>query len=711
MWPALQISISYSLTPLLFLFFVLLIWAGTVLYYRRTTPEVRPAVKNVLTCLRAAALTLLLWMLFRPVILLTQHKQLNPRIALLIDESASMTIADRKESRADQAVKFLNSSVFQQIREKATIDWIAFTDTISSIDPIDSLEFQGSSTDITRAIDLSFSRKSELPMRYMILISDGVHNTGSRPENRESWPCPVYTIGVGQSEENPDIILTGIDANEIGYTGQEMQVRVSLRGPGMGGRQVQIKLRNGNEEVASKSVMIPESGLETEQTLYFTPDRAGDILLTVSVEGPDDEFTTRNNRRELIVHVREQKQKILIIAGSPDPDLGLIRRLFEQDEHLELTIRTQRNRNGYYEGNLTESDFKNSDLLVLINLPDTHTAEDEWQKISQFLDSNPLPFLLVISQTAGLSRFEFPPEWPFAPTYSRTSGWVFPKLTPEGMNHPILQNPASNKISDWEQLPPVQAGPGVTVLPGTKILMTGIPENGQQEIPLILSRSTHGRRSVVMVGGQFFRWQMLMWHPEDPKAIFQGFLMNCLNWLTSEDQRPVKIKLTGRLYPAGASIQVRAEVYDEGLRPVQEAHVSLSVRGPESAQFTMRPRDNGYVSEFRMFSKGLYTIIADARLGNREVGRDTASFVITEFQPEFLQIRSQHDVLKKIAEQSGGQFFPVDSTANLPQLLSFDPEHIEHHWQIRVWHQPVFLGFIVFLLAFEWWIRRRKGMI
>jgi hypothetical protein len=664
----------------------------------------------MLVCFRATALTLLLWMLFRPVILLTQHKQLNPRIAVLIDESASMTISDQQESRADRTIKFLNSSLFQQIRKKATIDWIAFTDTISSFDPTDSLRFQGNSTDITRAIDLAFSQKSEVPIRYMILISDGVHNTGSRPENRESWPCPVYTIGVGQSEENPDIILTGIDANEIGYIGQEMKVRVALRGPGMGGRQVQIKLRNGKGEVASESIVIPDSGLETEQTLYYTPDRAGEMLLTVSVEGADDEFTTRNNQRELMVHVREQKQKILIIAGSPSPDLGLIRRLFERNEHLELTIRTQRNRSGYYEGDLTESDFKKSDLLVLIDMPDTHTDDKAWQEIIHFLQGNPLPFLLVISQTR-LSRFEFPQEWPFTPAYSKTTGWVFPKLTPEGMNHPILQNPASNKISDWEQLPPVQAGPGVTVLPGTKTLMTGNPENGEQEIPLILSRSTHGRRCVVMLGSQFFRWQMLMWHPEDPKAIFQVFLMNCLTWLTSEDQRPVKIKLTDRVYPAGTSIQVRAEVYDESLLPAQKAHVSLSVQGPESAQFTMHSRDNGYVSQFRMFKKGLYTVIADARLGNREVGRDTASFVITEFQPEFLQIRAQHDVLKKIAEQSGGQFFPVDSTASLPQLLSFDSEHIERHQQIKVWHQPLFLGFIVFLLTLEWWVRRRKGMI
>jgi hypothetical protein len=710
MWPALQITISYSLSPFILIFLVLLIWAGTALYYRRTKPEVRSAVKSMLLCFRAAALTLLLWMLFRPVILITQHKQLNPRIAVLIDESASMTISDQQESRADRTIKFLNSSIFQQIRKKATIDWIAFTDTISSFDPTDSLEFQGNSTDITRAIDLAFSQKSEVPIRYMILISDGVHNTGSRPENRESWPCPVYTIGVGQSEENPDIILTGIEANEIGYTGQEMKVRVTLRGPGMGGRQVQIKLRNGEREVASESIVIPDSGLETEQTLYYTPDRAGEMMLTVSVEGPDDEFTTRNNQRELMVHVREQKQKILIIAGSPSPDLGLIRRLFERSEHLELTIRTQRNRNGYYEGDLTESNFKKSDLLVLINFPDTQSGEKAWQEIIHFLHNNPLPLLLVYSQTR-LPGFEFPPEWPFTPVYSKTTGWVFPKLTPEGMNHPILQNPASNKISDWEQLPPVQAGPGVTVLPGTKTLMTGNPENGQPEIPLILSRSTHGRRCVVMLGSQFFRWQMLMWHPEDPKAIFQIFLMNCLTWLTSEDQRPVKIKLTDRLYPAGTSIQVRAEVYDESLHPAQKAHVSLSVKGPESAQFTMRSRDDGYISQFRMFNKGLYTVIADARLGNREVGRDTASFVITEFQPEFLQIRAQHDVLKKIAEQSGGQFFPVDSTASLPQLLSFDPEQFERHQQIKVWHQPLFLGLIVFLLTLEWWIRRRKGMI
>ena len=682
-----------------------------MLYYRKTRPEVQSAVKRMLVLFRAVSLTLLVWMLFRPVFILIQHKQMNPRISVLVDESASMTITDQYKSRAYRTNEFLHSPEFRQIKKQATIEWIAFSDTVRPFDPADSLKSQGNLTDINHAIDLAFAEKSEIPMREMILISDGVDNTGARPENRNSWPCPVYTIGVGRSDENPDIILTGIEANEIAYAGQEMQVHVALRGPGMGGRIVQIHLRNQQRELVSDSVVIPDLGLETEKTLYFTPGEAGEILLAVSLEGPEDEFTTRNNQRELLVHVREQKQKILIIAGMPGPDLGVIRRLFERNKHLELTIRTQRNRSGYYEGDLTESDFKNSDLLVLLNIPSTNTAEKDWQKIFQLLRSNPLPLLLVIDRTADLTRFDIPSGWPFIPANGNTTGWILPKLTAAGKVHPILQIPDFNKLSDWEQLPPVLPGPNVTVLPGTETLMTGIPENGQKSIPLILSRASQGKRCVAILGSRFFRWQMFMWHAEDPKELFQVFLMNCLNWLTSEDQSPVRLKLKDQLCQAGASIEIRAEVYDESLHPMQKAHVNLDIRGPESAQFPMRSQDGGYVSQFRLFSKGSYTVVADARLGNREVGRDTASLVISEFQPEFLQIRAQHDVLEKISEKSGGRFLLVDSTSILPQLLSFEPERLDRRIQIKIWHQPLFMGLVILLLGMEWWVRRRKGMI
>ena len=58
----------------------------------------------------------------------------------------------------------------------------------------------------------------------------------------------------------------------------------------------------------------------------------------IDVKPKADEFTTENNYRHAYIDVVEGKEKILIVAQAPHPDIKAIRYALEKNENYELSL-------------------------------------------------------------------------------------------------------------------------------------------------------------------------------------------------------------------------------------------------------------------------------------------------------------------------------------------------------------------------------------
>src|SRR6266851_2774921 len=106
-----QVSISLGGNVLLFLF-LLAVFAGIAfLFYRFTLPPLPPRRRLLLSAIRSLSLTLLLLIFFEPVIRLINESRQQPVVAVLIDNSQSMTIKDGAGDRAEQVRELLRSNV------------------------------------------------------------------------------------------------------------------------------------------------------------------------------------------------------------------------------------------------------------------------------------------------------------------------------------------------------------------------------------------------------------------------------------------------------------------------------------------------------------------------------------------------------------------------------------------------------------------------
>src|SRR5581483_8179988 len=93
---------------------------GWFMWRRRTrfAPSVRGLRAVALWALQSCLIALLLLLLWEPAISVTILKPQQNVVAVLIDDSRSMSLRDTGDSREDQALKLLNSGLLRDLSKR-----------------------------------------------------------------------------------------------------------------------------------------------------------------------------------------------------------------------------------------------------------------------------------------------------------------------------------------------------------------------------------------------------------------------------------------------------------------------------------------------------------------------------------------------------------------------------------------------------------------
>src|SRR4030042_1993940 len=110
---------DFHLTTTYSLFFIILagVLAGilAVYGYRYTLPPVSRFLRISLLLLRGLGLFLLVLLLGEPLLSLVAHRSEKPVLAVLIDQSKSLTIRDKSGDRKETMLKALHAPVFDEM--------------------------------------------------------------------------------------------------------------------------------------------------------------------------------------------------------------------------------------------------------------------------------------------------------------------------------------------------------------------------------------------------------------------------------------------------------------------------------------------------------------------------------------------------------------------------------------------------------------------
>ena len=714
---------------LLFRFVLLLLAAVcsillSMFVYRSTVPPVSSAKRYFFIFLRSLSLFLLFLLLGEPLLSLITHSVDQPIIAVLLDDTQSMALTDAKGGR-DKALKsIVHSDVWKQISNKGRVTYFMFDTKVRSRAAVteDSLTLKGEATDIAEALKSVKQTYVSSNLQAVVLITDGNSTIGMNPlYEAGEMGVPVFTVGVGDTIEQKDILIRKALTNEITYAGAKVPVNITVHSVGFGGEHVQVSLRDGPTLLDEKSLTLDNGTRDYLVPLSFIPDKDGMQKFTAEVSNLPGELTLKNNRLNFFMKVLKSKMRIALIASSPSQDAAFIRRALLSDKNYEVIPFIEQHDGRFYENTLNAESLKAVDCVILVGFPTEHSSSHSVQTVLDAAIAEK-PFLIILSRTIDFAKLlTLDPLLPFnVENVTSNELQVFTAVPDMQRNNPILKmNNSTNTVELWSKLPPVFRLQG-NFRPKieSEVLATIRLKSVTLNDPFIVTRNVNKTKSLAVLGYGLWRWNMMSDAGSGTDQILEQFILNAVRWLTTqEDSRRIRVQSSKHVYTTQDAVEFIAQVYDANYQPVDDAQVEVHVqRGSETSLIVLNALGSGqYQGEFEALREGEYKFTATVVANGAAIGSDQGTFSVGGLNAEFLETRMNKSLLQQIAAQTGGRYYDGDNVSSLAQDVTtmphFKSRDISTSATIEIWNSRWMLVLVVFIFSLEWFLRKRNGML
>jgi uncharacterized membrane protein len=290
------------------------------------------------------------------------------------------------------------------------------------------------------------------------------------------------------------------------------------------------------------------------------------------------------------------------------------------------------------------------------------------------------------------------------------------RLTPEGEQAAILRLDLEEEVNRqlWQKMPQLQGinvtGPAKS---GATVLAVHPTVNyGNEPLPVIAYQRYGSGRTMVIATAATWRWQMLLPHED---MSHERFWRQVLRWLSVSAPSRIELSLDKDSYGTGEEAKVRVSVADKAYAPVDDATVWLKVTDPtgtiRDVQLEWAIEDEGiYVGAFHVHREGVHKVEVTARMPSGEVEEASTQFLAAEPNAEFIDAGMNADLLRKLANVTGGKFYTDENADRLVDDLKHLRKFTTVETQRDLWDMPLVLFLLFGLFGLEWFIRRRKGM-
>jgi hypothetical protein len=710
-----NISLNLAYPAIYFFAALILIGGYTFFIYRFTIPPVSKMKKGFLVSIRVLVLLIILLIFFEPVLSFTNKIILGPVNLIFFDNSRSITIDDgtNRKERAKKISEILTANPFTDEDE-----FYLYGESVRQIDK-DSLSAYDFSDAITNNSDVFAAVKTEKKnYASIILVTDGVINSGSNSLNpAKNLGLPVFTIGLGDTSQTTDVWIKRVLNNDLLYAETPVTIETSIRQSGLNGKNVLLSLFENNKLVEQKSIVLNNSGIQSEFFIY-TPQTSGEKKLSIELSRLSGELSSANNRKVFYVSVLSNKVRVLLLAGSPSADLTFIKNTLREDDNFTVKSLTQVSTDKYAEsgsGNFIDS----ADVFFLIGFPSSTTGSDLLNRVNNRILIDKIPFFILISEYTDLNKLNLmQPELPVTIRY-KTGGIreVQPQIFKNQDKNPVIQNNSTHISAAWNDLPPVYQSPFEYISkPGSEIIATVRLNNNVSNSPLLISRSFSGKRSIAVLASNIWRWKLQSVRKNN--NIFDSFIINSVKWLNTSDlHKRVNIKSSKKNYSPGEMIEFSAQVYDKSLNPVPDADVKINiVSDNDSYELNLQSKGNGiYEGNIRINTKGDFKYTGLAKLSDEVVGNDDGVFNVGDLDIEMINPKMDYDYLNLLANETNGSFAFAENYSDLfKQVRALNEKAVKEKIitsDFTLWSDEWLMMIVILLFSFEWFFRKRAGML
>jgi len=731
---------------------LLALLALLVFHYRGLLEERNASMRRLLWGLRLLAAAMLLLFVVEPGRRSRTLAHVPGRIAVLVDQTASMQLPTRPgaETRAAEAAKVVQTLLEQSGERPERVELFALGESLRPVTLASLKEEtpQAEHTDLLAGLQaLQQATQGSKALLGVVLLSDGADNTRLRhglsaqaEAFLKSLKIPVSTVLIGE-ENLKDIAIERIHSDGFAFVRSKLQVDASVRIRGFRGKKFNLMLKSEGQVLASKEM---EAELEDElQTISFevVPDRTGRFVYTVAAEVFPEEVLTDNNERSFSLKIMRDRIRVLLVSGRPSWEGRFLRGLLKEDSNIELIS-----------------------FYILRNHDDPTEVSDESQEMSlipfpmrDIFDEQLLSFDVVVFQNFGynepqlmvsvyegnLERYlfrggafllmggdrslgeskqgfqELARALPVEATGKADLQKFNPKLTPKALRHPIMAYGKNNEETKhlWAQLPPLQ-GINRTRAKKTATVLLEHPTlyTGEQKLPVFaLWEYGRGRVAALMVDSTW-HWAFRAHSTGAPSHNYERFFKNTLRWLSRDpDLMPLQISADAPRFSTGKTVGATLKTRTADYAPAPHTRVSVELLSSEKQQqiqkLEVETDTEGHAHlEFHGLDKGAYTLWARSVVAAEQESQD--AFIIEPLGEELLSARTSAALLKALAEATQGRFFKSHSVSfkDIP-LHKPTPVEMGRSRDEPQWDKWYFFLLFVVCCVLEWALRRSLGYV
>lgn len=688
-----------------FLPLCLLVGAGCalLLYYKSTTLDLDKKSRIIMSCLRGLAVSLICFLLLAPMLKMVVKDLDKPLIVFAVDNSESVVLAkDSAYYRHDypkQVEQLVNSfgdkydvklySVGEknQLQEEKNADFLNFTEK---------------STDLSSIFNEVATLYGNRNIGSMILLSDGIVNTGSNPYYKaSSVEYPVYTVGLGSTETTTDLYVAGINHNKQALKGNYFPVEIKVAANQLANNNVTLTLEEGKEVLMSKNLNINSRKFFETVSANLQATTKGLHKYKVTLTELDGEITHKNNVAYFYVEVIDSREKIAIVYSGPHPDVAAIKSALENAENYDVTVSSVQD---------FRSNVDDYSLIILHQLPSV--GQPAANLLAQIEKTGTSALYIVGSQTnlaafnnqnAGVSIQQnknlFNNATPLynenftAFTFSEEARQLLPKLPPMTTIFGEYKATVSSNVFLYQRI-----------------------NNVNTQYPLILFNDHNGVKTGVICGTGIWQWKLYNYLYTQSHREFDEIINKIATYLSVKADKSLFRVSAKNVYEEYKPVVITAELYNESYELVNDADVSIVITAQDGKKYEQQlsKQNNQYVLNMGELPVGEYNWLCSTKYGKNSYSK-SGSFSVDEVLLESTNLVADHALLQSIAAATNGNFFlpeemqqiekEIKNNDNIKPIANYSKKY---NLLLSSW---VYFACIVLLLAIEWFLRKWNGGI
>jgi hypothetical protein len=696
-----QLILDY---PTWFILFCLLLGAlaAFALYYktRHFTDESDnfKLFKAGMALFRFVSVSVITFLLLSPFIKSKFIEKIAPVVVFVHDDSESVQITFHSVDSSTYISQ--TNQMLNRLSEKFDVDYYTFS---SSLSASDTLTFTGKTTHLSNALSELNSIYHNRNVGAVILATDGIYNEGINPVYTD-FNFPIYTIALGDTLPQQDLKISAVRNNKIAYLDDKVMVEIDVEAHKLKGEKFKLEV---NRIEAGKKVPVAEETFsinkeyeEFSTSITVNASRAGMLRFKAEVTRLKDEITHDNNEREFYIDVIDSRQKILIVANAPHPDIAAIRQVINLNKNYEAEVQYA----AEFNANLDKYN-----LVILHQLPSLNIRANQ---IFTAVKKSKTPYWIITGASTQYTHFNQEQNIINVQQSGNSTNDAGAYIN----NNFKLFTLDENISLKMKRFPPVQVPFGnYEFKTGVNTLIYQRIGAVETDFPILSFADQMGVKSAVYIGDGLWRWRMYDYLDNKNHDIFNEIVQKTINYLAVKaDKRRFKVNLPKNIFSESEQIIMEAELYNESYELINTPEVNIVITDEEANEypFVFGKVNSAYSLKTNALPVGNYTYKAITILGGKNYNAE-GSFSVIAVQIEALQTTANHQLLQQLSEKTNGKMFFPNELNELELWILNQPDIkpvLYENFKTRSILNLYWIFFlIVAILSAEWFARKYFG--